>query len=614
MTLTEKQLIAREMMPKYRHFLLKGGSRSGKTVLLTRSCTVRALREEGSSHVIFRHRMNAARTSLWLDTIPFVLKSWWPDLKCKWYQKESFIAFPHESRLWIAGLDDKDRVEKILGQEHATLYFNECSQIKYANVVLALTRLAQKCKFIKNRAYYDINPVGKSHWTYKQFTEGMDPQTNRRLANAEDYGQYKINPRDNSHNLDADYIRNLETLSGKARQRFLEGEDQDDSEGQLWTVEMLEACRVDSAPPDLRRVVVAVDPSGARGDFDSRDAIGIVAAGLGVDGNAYVLADRTIRDRPEQWGKTVVNAYREFAADRVLGESNFGGDMVRSTIHAVDASIAFSATVSSKGKFLRAEPISALHEQGRVKFVGEFKELEDELQQFSQNGYMGEKSPNRADAFVFAITELLVKLGETPVYPMAFDKIACAPFPIPGEWLRIYCVAADRECDTLWCALDPDSDVLYFTNEYSSVDPNPVIHAAMIKRVAKDWDMPGLLSTGAKNPDELRAIWSQYKAEGVRLSQVVEADNSVQAVWARITTGRLRAFNTLTRFQQQYERYHRKRTETAGGETNVIVEREDGLMLAARAICAVGRSVMRSKPGAGEDAESKPALVGSWMG
>lgn len=605
------------MMPKYRHFLIKGGSRSGKTLLLTRSCVIRALREPKSSHAIFRHRRSHAHESLWLGTIPFVIHECFPDLHAGdgyvKHERDGYVEFKNGARLWVAGLDDKDRVEKVLGTEHATLYFNECSQIKYASVVLALTRLAQKCENIKNRAYYDINPVGKSHWTYKLFNEGLDPESGKKRRDPENFGWFRINPRDNEENLAPDYIHNLETtLSGRARQRFLEGEDQDDSEGQLWTTEILDANRVDVAPADLRRIVVAVDPSGARSDFDSRDAIGVIAAGLGNDGNAYVLKDATLRDRPERWGRVVVNTFNEFRADRVLGESNFGGDMVRSTIHAVDATIPYTTVTATRGKFLRAEPISALHEQGRIKLVGEFPDLEDELQQFSQNGYLGDKSPNRADAFVFAIHELLVRLGETPVWAMNFNDIVCDPFPIPPEWLRIFAVAADRECDTLWAALDPESDVLYLTQEYSSIVPNVVLHAAAIKQVAKDWKMPGLLSTAARSPDEIRSLWSQYNTEGVRLSQLVEADTSVGAVWSRITTGRLKVFSNLSRFKQQYERYHRKRTETPQGEVNAIVEKEDGLMLAARAICAAGRGMMRMKPGAEVEAE-RQVFVG-WAG
>jgi predicted phage terminase large subunit-like protein len=159
-----------------------------------------------------------------------------------------------------------------------------------------------------------------------------------------------------------------------------------------------------------RRVVVAVDPSGASGQDDERaDEIGIVVVGRGDDGHAYVLADRSLRDAPAVWGRAAVRAYHEFHADHIVAEENFGGEMVRFVIRAADGNAPVRVISASRGKVLRAEPVSALYEQGLVHHVGRFAVLEDQLCAFTTVGYRGEGSPDHADALVFAVSELMLK-------------------------------------------------------------------------------------------------------------------------------------------------------------------------------------------------------------
>jgi phage terminase large subunit-like protein len=180
-----------------------------------------------------------------------------------------------------------------------------------------------------------------------------------------------------------------------------------DTPGALWTRAMLDAAVVQKAP-DLKRVVVAVDPSGTRGASDSGDEIGIVVAGLGVDGLAYILADRSCKLSPDGWGRRAVDAYREFKADRIIAERNFAGAMVEHVIRSVDPNVSYKEVSASRGKIARAEPVAALYEQGRVKHVGIFTDLEDELCNMTGSGYAGEGSPDHADALVWALTELMV--------------------------------------------------------------------------------------------------------------------------------------------------------------------------------------------------------------
>ncbi len=146
-----------------RHIMLFGGSRSGKTFLAVRSLIIRASKEK-SRHAILRLNFNHIKTSIWLDTLPKVLKVSFPDLAVEWNKTDYYVTLPNGSEIWCAGLDDEKRVEKILGKEYSTLYFNECSQIPYKSIQVALTRLAEKNK-LKKKAYYDQNPPGKKHWS-----------------------------------------------------------------------------------------------------------------------------------------------------------------------------------------------------------------------------------------------------------------------------------------------------------------------------------------------------------------------------------------------------------------------------------------------------------------
>jgi phage terminase large subunit-like protein len=408
---TAKQQEARELLNgPQRHTLLVGGARSGKTTLLVHQIVERALDADGSRHAILRFRANAVRPSIGLDTLPKVLRLFGSRASFKHHRTDGYFALDNESEIWLGGLDDQARVEKILGKEYATIFLNECSQIPYASVLVALTRLAQVVEGLPQAAYYDLNPTSKGHWTNILFGEKRDPISRLPLDDPEDYVRMFLNPRDNAENLSENYLKSLERLPERQRKRFYEGVYIDELDGALFSYEMIARGRVaELAPACRRRVVVAVDPSGASGRDDAgADEIGIVVAARGDDDHAYVLADRSLRDAPAAWGRIAVQAYREFAADRVIAEENFGGEMVRFVIRAADANLPVHMVSASRGKVLRAEPVSALYEQGLVHHVGRFAVLEDQLCAFTTAGYRGEGSPDHADALVFAITELML--------------------------------------------------------------------------------------------------------------------------------------------------------------------------------------------------------------
>jgi predicted phage terminase large subunit-like protein len=187
---------------------------------------------------------------------------------------------------------------------------------------------------------------------------------------------------------------------------------------------------IDGKVPDFVRVVVAVDPSGSD-DIDNadNDEIGIMVVGLGTDGNAYVLEDVTVKAGPATWGRVATTAFDRHAADCVIGETNYGGAMVQHTIQVSRPRTPFKAVTASRGKYVRAEPFSALYEQGKVRHVGRFVQLEEELAGFSSAGYTGGKSPNRADALIWGLAELFPGMirATKPVQSVA-------PLPVVNRW------------------------------------------------------------------------------------------------------------------------------------------------------------------------------------
>ncbi len=186
----------------------------------------------------------------------------------------------------------------------------------------------------------------------------------------------------------------------------LEAELLEDVVGALWTDEYIVHADLNYVwqEDEIVRIVVAVDPSGSKGDF-----VGIVVAGLRADGSYVVLADRTINGSPAEWGRAVVRAYEEFEADRVVAEVNFGGAMVEAVIRNVDPNVSYDEVRASRGKVVRAEPIAALYEQGRVTHARGMVELEKQMMLMTNDGYVGEGSPDRVDALVWALTALSKK-------------------------------------------------------------------------------------------------------------------------------------------------------------------------------------------------------------
>lgn len=202
------------------------------------------------------------------------------------------------------------------------------------------------------------------------------------------------------------------------------GEILDDVEGALWTRQMIEEARVSNYPP-LMRIVVAIDPA-VTSNADS-DETGIIAAGLTADGHYYILDDKSLRASPDTWARQAVNLYHEFKADKIVAETNNGGDMVISVLKQVDAAVPVKKVTATRGKQLRAEPISSLYEQGRVHHVGYFEQLESQMCEWTP---LSKESPDRLDALVWALTEL--NNGGSSMIALAGMASLCAKCGMPN--------------------------------------------------------------------------------------------------------------------------------------------------------------------------------------
>lgn len=407
-----------------KEIMVASGSRSGKTFIFIWAIVTIALKFPKSRHLIARKHFAHVKGSVWLDTLPKVLEVCYPELKgsVRFNNTDFYCVFPNESEIHLAGLDDKERVDKILGKEYLTIFFNECSEISYDAVTTVLSRLAQKCTVerdgvmveAKNKAFYDQNPTSSKHWSKILFLDKKNPESKADVANPERYAFTYIHPSENSENISADYLEQLNNLPPAKRRRFLDGKFNDGTENALWTPEIISLSRVSKAPR-LKRIVVSLDPA-VTAKEDS-DETGIIVKGLGVDNHTYTLDDRTGIYTPNEWAELAVNLWHDWKANEIVAEVNNGGDLVETVIRQFSKVAPYRKIHALRDKYSRAEPVAQLMYMNPPKdhIVGELPDLEEEMTNWE--GKKGEPSPNRIDAKVWATYALLPDMLKVNKFP-----------------------------------------------------------------------------------------------------------------------------------------------------------------------------------------------------
>ena len=428
----QQEILRTVLATNARHVLLYGGSRSGKTFLFCAAIATRAILAPGSRHLILRKFAVNAVESIAMDTMPTVFRLIFPDVGVNWIERHNFFEIDtgaRKSEIWIGGLDDKVRADKILGKEYSTIYANEASEISYHIHTHLMSRLAQNVRmasevasagltYLPQRYFADLNPTGRRHWTYRLWTDNVEPVTGRSL-DARDYAVGQMNPRDNPLLADS-YVSTLENLPPEQRRRFLLGEYGADAPNALWQRDMIKyAPKPEEVIPRLKRIAVSIDP--AVSTEVGSDETGIVVVGVDEDDRGYVLDDLSGKFAPNDWARRAVLAYAEWNADVIIAESNQGGAMVEQVIRQhkstfTDAQLSripVKLVSAWKGKALRAEPVAALYAGDKVRHLRVLDALEEQMCAFTPD-YDRKKtgeSPDRLDAMVHGFTHLFPHLS-----------------------------------------------------------------------------------------------------------------------------------------------------------------------------------------------------------
>ncbi len=386
---TPKQKELFRLITENSMIVAKGGSRSGKTLEFLRYMFLYAYNLE-ENLIITRKRNIDVNRSLVFGSIPLLFKLSETDFGTKFNSKYGFYEFKNGSHLWLAGTDDKERLEKVLGNEYGVIFHNELSQQNLDMFSTFLTRWNPK-NGNPPKMLIDYNPPNMRHFSYPLFEQNKYP--NGELFNY-DFKSILMNPTDNPH-LSANYLKVLASLPESHKRRFLYG-DYTANIGALWSSEDI---FYNNEINNYHRVVVGIDPAGG-----GRDEIGIVVAAKTND-TYVVLDDLSMRGKPDEWASRAAYAADKYNADAIVAERNYGGDMVEATIRAHTKKHRIIMTNSSKSKIIRAEPVFALYKQGQMFHKQPFYELENEMCSYTGEG--SEESPNRLDAMVFATNELL---------------------------------------------------------------------------------------------------------------------------------------------------------------------------------------------------------------
>jgi phage terminase large subunit-like protein len=320
------------------------------------------------------------------------------DFRPEWSPTNRCLTWPNGAKAWTYNATEPDQLR---GPQHDGAWTDELAKFRYAQEIWDQLQFGLR--------------LGLHPRQIVTTTPRPIPIIKKLMADP-DCTVTRGRTLDNSSNLAAPFLKQIEERYGGTRlgRQELEGEILDDMPGALWNRELIDLARKQELDqPDYDRIVVAVDPAATSGE--EADETGIVAVGLATDedGNkrGYVLADRSLRGSPEEWASAAVALYHELDADRIVAEKNQGGEMVSSVLRAVDRNVPVTLVTATRGKIVRAEPVSALYEQGRVHHVGKFDKLEDQMCLFTRDADRSPgNSPDRVDALVWGLTSLFDRI------------------------------------------------------------------------------------------------------------------------------------------------------------------------------------------------------------
>lgn len=363
-----------------------------------------------------------------------ILASHPKDMRPEWSPTNRRLTWPNGVEAWVYNATEPDQLR---GPQHHAGWVDELAKFRYMQET------------------WDQLQFGLRLGVHPQALVTTTPRPLpliKRLMKDPDTVVTKGSTMDNKANLAQNTIKQLYERYGGTRlgRQELEGEILDDVPGALWNRDRIDGSRVGEVPANLERVFVAVDP--AVSSEEGSDEHGIVVVGLARDkdgyARGYVLEDGTVRGQPEDWARRAVSLYRSWSADKIIAEKNQGGEMVESTIKAVDRTVPVKLVHASRGKIVRAEPISALYEQGRVHHVGRFDQLEDQMCMFSPEMLrnISNGSPDRVDALVWGLTEIFDKITGRRLV----DETGRGRIENPGNRTENYQVPS-------WAANNPNS-------------------------------------------------------------------------------------------------------------------------------------------------------------
>ncbi len=321
-----------------------------------------------------------------------------PDERPKFYASRNELVWPNGAIAQLFSAEDPDALR---GPQFGAAWCDELA------------------KWRRGQATWDMLQFGLRLGRLPRAVVTTTPRANqvlKRLMEQPGVAMSRTRTKDNAVNLANAFLEEVERryAGTELGRQELDGEMINELKGALWQTAWIEDARVRKAP-EMARIVVGVDPPVTSGE--NADACGIIVAGRDREGRAYVLADETVQGvAPNEWARTALAAYETFEADRIVAEVNQGGDLVEAVIRQLAPAAPIAKVRASRAKWVRAEPVAALYAEGRVAHVGEFRALEAEMLAFDQNGRAGGRSPDRVDALVWALTELMA-VSDEPAGP-----------------------------------------------------------------------------------------------------------------------------------------------------------------------------------------------------